>query len=220
MQDGDDGDSTMNPNFDYVFKVLLIGDSGVGKSSILMRFTDDKFEETVVSTIGVDSKPKTVEVDGSRVKLNIWDTAGQERMGFLTSSYYRGAQGIIIVFDITSSDSYSSIQNWLGEIDRYAYEAAVKILVGNKLDLASSRTVTTEKAKAYAKDLGIEYIETSAKDGTNVTEAVMHLTKQVKQKKDGQAPVQAEPPKKEGTLNLNRPPEPPKKPAKKGPCNI
>lgn len=215
----EDEDHNMNPNFDYVFKVLLIGDSGVGKSSILMRFTDDKFEETVVSTIGVDSKPKTVEVDGSRVKLNIWDTAGQERMGFLTSSYYRGAQGIIIVFDITSSDSYGSIQNWLGEIDRYAYEAAVKILVGNKLDLGSSRTVTTEKAKAYAKDLGVEYIETSAKDGTNITEAIMHLTKLVKQKKDGQAPAPVEPPKKEATLNL-APTEPPKKPAKKGPCNI
>jgi Ras-related protein Rab-1A len=209
----------MNPDFDYVFKVLLIGDSGVGKSSILMRFTEDKFEENVITTIGVDSKPKTVEIDGKRVKLNIWDTAGQERMGFLTSSYYRGAQGIIIVFDITHGDSYGSIPNWLGEIERYAYEAAVKILVGNKLDLASSRTVTTEKAKAYAKDLGIEYIETSAKTGVNITEAIMQLTKQIKQKKDGQAPALTPPkPSTLNTLDLSSPPEP-KKPPKKS-CNI
>jgi len=180
----------LNTKFEYSFKVLLIGDSGVGKSSLLMRFTTDKFDEEIVSTMhGMDAKEKDVTTaDGKTVRLSLWDTAGQERMGFLTSSYYRGAQGIIIVYDITNADSYKNIPNWLAEIERYAYNSAVKILVGNKTDLEDNRAkeVSRNRAQEYASDeLNVQYVETSAKTGENVTEAFMKLVEKIKEKKDG-----------------------------------
>jgi Ras-related protein Rab-1A len=206
--------STLNPEFDYVFKILLVGDSGVGKSSMLSRFTEDKFEDNAPTTMGVDSKPKTVTVDGKRVKLNVWDTAGQERMGFLTSSYYRGAHGIIIVFDITNANSYQNVTNWLGEIERYAYDSALKILVGNKSDL-DSREVRKEEAEAYAKnELSIDYFETSAKEGNNIEEAFLRLAEQMKKRKDGMASSSSSRPSGSNTLSLDQ--EPSKKPSKKG----
>jgi len=181
-----------------------------------MRFTEDKFDEEMVASNGIDSKAKILEVDGRRVKLNIWDTAGQERMGFLTSSYYRGAHGIIIVFDITNDESYRNVSNWLGEIERYAFDSALKILVGNKCDLSEqSRAVSTETAREYANnDLSIEYLETSAKEGTNVSEALLKLTELMKKKKDGTVESKTT---RGTTLQLN---PVPKQEKKKGFCNI
>jgi len=193
---------SLNPEFDYIFKILLVGDSGVGKSSMLSRFTEDKFEEKAPATMGVDSKPKIVTVDGKRVKLNVWDTAGQERMGFLTSSYYRGAHGIIIVFDITNAGSFQSVSNWLGEIERYAYDSALKVLVGNKSDL-SSREVKADEAQTFAKnELSVDYFETSAKEGTNIEMAFLKLAEQMKNKKDGMVNVNSSRPS--GTQTLIR----------------
>lgn len=203
----------MNPEFDYVFKTLLVGDHGVGKSAMLARFTEDKFEDNAPATMGVDAKPKTVVVDGKRVKLNVWDTAGLERMGFLTSSYYRGAHGIIIVFDVASAGSYQNIANWVGEIERYANDSALKILVGNKSDLVQ-REVKPEEAQAYAKnDLGVDYFETSAKEGVNVEEAFLRLAEQMKKRKDGMTSSSSARPSGGPTLNLDQ--EPAKKPSKK-----
>ncbi|KOB71946.1 Rab1 protein [Operophtera brumata] len=158
---------------DYLFKLLLIGDSGVGKSCLLLRFADDTYTESYISTIGVDFKIRTVELDGKTIKLQIWDTAGQERFRTITSSYYRGAHGIIIVYDCTDQDSFSNVKQWLEEIDRYACDNVNKLLVGNKCDL------TTKKVQ-YAEQLGIPFLETSAKNSTNVEQAFMTMAAEIK----------------------------------------
>ncbi|GFP80741.1 RAS-related protein ric1 [Phtheirospermum japonicum] len=148
---------------DYLFKLLLIGDSGVGKSCLLLRFADDSYLDSYISTIGVDFKIRTVEQDGKTIKLQIWDTAGQERFRTITSSYYRGAHGIIIVYDVTDQESFNNVKQWLNEIDRYASENVNKLLVGNKCDLADNRAVSYDTAKAFADEIGIPFMETSAK---------------------------------------------------------
>ncbi|KAJ2326032.1 ras GTPase, partial [Coemansia sp. RSA 2681] len=165
---------------DYLFKLLLIGDSGVGKSCLLLRFADDTYTESYISTIGVDFKIRTIELEGKTVKLQIWDTAGQERFRTITSSYYRGAHGIIVVYDITDSHSYDDVKQWLQEIDRYASEGVNKLLVGNKKDLEEARQVDYTAAKELANTLHIPFLETSAKDSTNVEEAFLTMAKQIK----------------------------------------
>lgn len=170
----------MNPEYDYLFKLLLIGDSGVGKSCLLLRFADDTYTESYISTIGVDFKIRTVEIDGKTAKLQIWDTAGQERFRTITSSYYRGAHGIIVVYDVTDTESFNNVKQWLHEIDRYASADVNKLLVGNKSDLASKRVVSTEQGKEFADSLGIDFLETSAKTSTNVEEAFLTMATQIK----------------------------------------
>ncbi|KAJ1739820.1 ras GTPase [Coemansia sp. RSA 989] len=165
---------------DYLFKLLLIGDSGVGKSCLLLRFADDTYTESYISTIGVDFKIRTIELDGKVVKLQIWDTAGQERFRTITSSYYRGAHGIIVVYDVTDSETFSNVKQWLQEIDRYASEGVNKLLVGNKSDLEDKRAVDFTEAQEFAKDLNISFLETSAKDSTNVENAFLTMAKQIK----------------------------------------
>ncbi|XP_037411253.1 GTP-binding protein YPTM2-like [Triticum dicoccoides] len=170
----------MNPEYDYLFKLLLIGDSGVGKSCLLLRFADDSYLDSYISTIGVDFKIRTVEQDGKTIKLQIWDTAGQERFRTITSSYYRGAHGIIIVYDVTDQDSFNNVKQWLNEIDRYASENVNKLLVGNKCDLADKRAVSYETAKAFADEIGIPFMETSAKNALNVEQAFMAMAASIK----------------------------------------
>jgi len=165
---------------DYLFKLLLIGDSGVGKSSLLLRFADDTYTESYISTIGVDFKIRTIELDGKTIKLQIWDTAGQERFRTITSSYYRGAHGIIVVYDVTDNESFNNVKQWLHEIDRYACENVNKLLVGNKCDLEGKRVVSTEQGKEFADGLGIEFLETSAKTSTNVEQAFLTMASQIK----------------------------------------
>lgn len=172
----------MNPEYDYLFKLLLIGDSGVGKSCLLLRFADDTYTESYISTIGVDFKIRTIELEGKTVKLQIWDTAGQERFRTITSSYYRGAHGIIVVYDVTDKDSFDSVKNWLQEIDRYAVEGVNKLLVGNKSDLVGKKVVETDTAKQMADQLGIPFLETSAKSATNVEQAFLTMAKQIKER--------------------------------------
>jgi len=150
--------------YDYLFKLLLIGDSGVGKSCLLLRFADDTYTESYISTIGVDFKIRTVDLDGKVCKLQIWDTAGQERFRTITSSYYRGAHGIIIVYDVTDLESFNNVRTWLYEIDRYASENVNKLLVGNKVDLVSKKAVETDTAKQFADSLEMPFLETSAKN--------------------------------------------------------
>mmetsp|Transcript_6486 Transcript_6486/g.27304 ORF Transcript_6486/g.27304 Transcript_6486/m.27304 type:complete len:203 (-) Transcript_6486:135-743(-) len=170
----------MNSEYDYLFKLLLIGDSGVGKSCLLLRFADDTYTESYISTIGVDFKIRTIELEGKTIKLQIWDTAGQERFRTITSSYYRGAHGIIVVFDVTDLESFNNVKQWLHEIDRYACQNVKKLLVGNKCDLASKRAVPTEQAKEFADSLGIQYLETSAKNSTNVEKAFTTMAGQIR----------------------------------------
>ncbi|ORX79867.1 small GTP-binding protein [Basidiobolus meristosporus CBS 931.73] len=170
----------MNPEYDYLFKLLLIGDSGVGKSCLLLRFADDTYTESYISTIGVDFKIRTIELEGKTIKLQIWDTAGQERFRTITSSYYRGAHGIIVVYDVTDQDTFTNVKQWLQEIERYASEGVNKLLVGNKSDLSSKRAVEYTVAEEFAKETAIPLLETSAKDSTNVEQAFLTMAKQIK----------------------------------------
>jgi len=170
----------MSADYDHLFKLLLIGDSGVGKSCLLLRFTDDTYTESYISTIGVDFKIRTIELDGKKIKLQIWDTAGQERFRTITSSYYRGAHGIIVVYDVTDMESFNNVKQWLNEIDRYACENVNKLLVGNKCDLVQKKAVQFEAAKAFADQLDIPFLETSAKNATNVEKAFLTMAAEIK----------------------------------------
>ncbi|KAL1479683.1 hypothetical protein MTO96_051655 [Rhipicephalus appendiculatus] len=172
--------TTMNPEYDYLFKLLLIGDSGVGKSCLLLRFADDTYTESYISTIGVDFKIRTIELEGKTIKLQIWDTAGQERFRTITSSYYRGAHGIIVAYDVTDQESFNNVKQWLQEIDRYACENVNKLLVGNKCDLTTKKVVDYTTAKEFADQLGIPFLETSAKNATNVEQAFMTMAAEIK----------------------------------------
>lgn len=192
----------MNPEYDYLFKLLLIGDSGVGKSCLLLRFADDTYTESYISTIGVDFKIRTIELDGKTIKLQIWDTAGQERFRTITSSYYRGAHGIIVVYDVTDQESFENVRNWLQEIERYANENVNKLLVGNKCDLTSKKVVDYTTAKELADHLGIPFLETSAKNATNVEQAFMTMAAEIKNRMQT---VPATPGVGQQSLNINKP---------------
>jgi len=179
--------------YDYLFKLLLIGDSGVGKSCLLLRFADHTYTESYISTIGVDFKIRTIDLDGKTIKLQIWDTAGQERFRTITSSYYRGAHGIIVVYDVTDSDSFNNVKQWLSEIDRYAGENVNKLLVGNKCDLVNKKAVDYETAKAFADKLEIPFLETSAKAATNVEKAFLTMAAEIKNTLATQQPINPSP---------------------------
>jgi len=172
----------MANDYDYLFKILLIGDSGVGKSCLLLRFADDTYTESYISTIGVDFKLRTIELEGKTVKLQIWDTAGQERFRTITSSYYRGAQGIIVVYDVTDQATFNNVKQWLQEIDRYACENVNKLLVGNKCDLTSKKIVDFSAGKEFADGIGIPFLETSAKNSTNVEAAFITISSEIMKK--------------------------------------
>jgi Ras-related protein Rab-1A len=211
--------SSKQRDYDYLFKLVLIGDSGVGKSCLLLRFAvrkliffgisvmlsnrratmtairtvtdlllflfqDDAFTESYISTIGVDFRFRTVKIEGKTVKLQIWDTAGQERFRTITSAYYRGADGIIMVYDVTSTESFDHVNDWLKEVNRYAAEGTAKLLVGNKSDRTSDKVVTEEQAKEFGEELGIPFLETSAKSSKNVEEAFLTMAGELIRQRD------------------------------------
>jgi len=169
----------MKRDYDYLFKLVLIGDSGVGKSCLLLRFADDNFTDSYISTIGVDFRFRTINIENKTVKLQIWDTAGQERFRTITSAYYRGADGIIMVYDVTSSESFDHVEEWLSEVDRYANENTSKLLVGNKADLIEEKQVPEDTAQRFAEKLSIPFLETSAKTATNVDAAFLTMAKEL-----------------------------------------
>eukprot|EP01111_Echinosteliopsis_oligospora_P013247 TRINITY_DN46_c1_g1_i1.p1 TRINITY_DN46_c1_g1~~TRINITY_DN46_c1_g1_i1.p1 ORF type:complete len:209 (-),score=51.29 TRINITY_DN46_c1_g1_i1:186-812(-) len=173
-----------NPEYDILLKILVIGDSGVGKSCMLLRFADNSFTDSYISTIGVDFKIRTITLEGKKIKLQIWDTAGQERFKTITTSYYRGAHGLIIVYDITSMDSFNSIKKWLVDVERFASPTVLKLIVGNKSDLAQRRAVDYKVAKKFADELNIPLIEASAKDSVNIEEAFLQLATNIKRSPD------------------------------------
>eukprot|EP00766_Chilomastix_caulleryi_P004753 gnl/Chilomastix_caulleri/607.p1 GENE.gnl/Chilomastix_caulleri/607~~gnl/Chilomastix_caulleri/607.p1 ORF type:complete len:196 (+),score=30.78 gnl/Chilomastix_caulleri/607:90-677(+) len=184
----------MLQEFDHLYKLIIIGDSGVGKSCLLLRFSEDSYIETHISTIGVDFKIKTLEVGGKTVKLQMWDTAGQERFKNICSSYYRGADGVFVVFDITNPVSFQNVANWLKEADKHGGADSVRFLIGNKSDLESARQVSREQAMALANQQGMVYMETSAKLDNGVGEAFAAVASKMMEK----AP---EPEVKEQTFN-------------------
>jgi len=163
--------------YDYIFKVLLLGNSDVGKSSLLLRFVDSLWNDTFVPTIGVDFKVKTLEINNQRVKMQIWDTAGQERFRTVISTYFRGAHGILLLYDVTNKDSFKNLENWLTEIEKNSSDKVLKILLGNKCDLSDDREISKEEGQAFAIRNGMEFMETSAKMNTNVSEAFETLGK-------------------------------------------
>jgi len=154
--------------YDYLFKVVLIGDSGVGKSNLLSRFTRNEFCLESKSTIGVEFATRTLQVEGRTVKAQIWDTAGQERYRAITSAYYRGALGALLVYDVTKPTTFENVSRWLKELRDHADSNIVIMLIGNKTDLKHLRAVATEDAQNYAEKEGLSFIETSALEATNV----------------------------------------------------
>ncbi|CAO3634270.1 ras-like protein rab [Mucor lusitanicus] len=160
--------SRRDDDYDYLFKVVLIGDSSVGKTNLLGRFTRNEFNLESKSTIGVEFATRSVEVDNKVIKAQIWDTAGQERYRAITSAYYRGAVGALLVYDISKHSTFESVSRWLKELRDHADANIVIMLVGNKSDLRHLRAVPTEEAKQFATENGLSFIETSALDATNV----------------------------------------------------
>jgi len=165
--------------YDYLFKVVLIGDSGVGKSNLLSRFTRNEFNLESKSTIGVEFATKSIKTDGKTIKAQIWDTAGQERYRAITSAYYRGAVGALLVYDISKRITYDNVVRWLKELRDHADQNIVIMLVGNKKDLRHMRQVQTEEAKEFCKQNKLFFIETSALADSNVATAYETILKEI-----------------------------------------
>ncbi|KAM4755771.1 ras-related protein Rab-13 isoform 1-T1 [Cyanocitta cristata] len=204
--------------YDHLFKLLLIGDSGVGKTCLVIRFAEDNFSSTYISTIGIDFKIRTVDIDGKKIKLQVWDTAGQERFKTITTAYYRGAVGIVLVYDITDEKSFENIQNWMKSIKEVgggilgvqggrvvgggswgscpcfplppqnASAGVERLLLGNKCDMEGKRKVQRDAAEKLAKEHGIRFFETSAKSSENVEEAFCTLARDILHKSFRKAP--------------------------------
>jgi len=165
--------------YDYLFKVVLIGDSGVGKSNLLSRFTRNEFNLESKSTIGVEFATRSIQVDNKTIKAQIWDTAGQERYRAITSAYYRGAVGALLVYDIAKHVTYENVTRWLKELRDHADNNIVIMLVGNKSDLRHLRVVPTEEAKQFAAENNLSFIETSALDASNVELAFQNILTEI-----------------------------------------
>ena len=169
--------------YDMLIKLLLIGDSGVGKSSILVRFADDSFTQSFIATIGIDFKIRTISLDGKLIKLQIWDTAGQERFKTITTAYYRGGMGILLVYDVTNEASFNSITGWVRAIEQHASDSVNKVLLGNKADtsgpLVEQRKITSEMGGQVAAQHNMNFFETSAKNNINVEEAFYSIARDI-----------------------------------------
>lgn len=167
---------------DYIIKLLLIGDSGVGKTSLLMRFAENTFTPSFITTIGIDFKVKTLIIDGKTVKLQIWDTAGQERFRAITSAYYKGAQGIILIYDVTNQHSFDQVEYWVKQIHLNSSCFLESMLVGNKADLNSEKVVASVTGKEVADQYNMRFFESSAKDGSSVDEMFLSIVNPILKK--------------------------------------
>ncbi|XP_067472594.1 ras-related protein Rab-37-like isoform X3 [Thunnus thynnus] len=173
--------NTFPYNEDLEHKTILVGDSGVGKTSLLVQFDQGKFiTGSFSATVGIGFTNKVVDVDNLKVKLQIWDTAGQERFRSVTHAYYRDAQALLLLYDITSKLSFDNIRAWLTEIHEYAQKDVVIMLLGNKSDMAAERVVKTEDGEKLAKEYGVPFMETSAKTGVNVELAFLAIARELK----------------------------------------
>lgn len=169
-----------NNYYDFVYKILLLGDSAVGKTCFLLRYADNTFSDNHISTIGLDYRLKVINIDKDKVaKIQIWDTAGQDRFKSITKNYYKGAHGIILIYDVTSVMSFNNIKNWVQQIRENATAKVEIILVGNKIDEENIRKVTTQEGERLAKDFNISFFETSAKNNVGVQEAFGFITNKI-----------------------------------------
>ncbi|XP_065155248.1 ras-related protein Rab-37-like isoform X1 [Atheta coriaria] len=169
------------------FTVMLLGDSGVGKTCLLVRFRDGLFlYGNFISTVGIDFRNKVVNVDQTRVKLQIWDTAGQERFRSVTHAYYRDAHALLLLYDVTNKTSYDNIRAWLGEIREYAQDDVVIMLIGNKADAGVDRAVRREEGERLAREYNVAFMETSAKSGQNVELAFLAIARELKFRQTGE----------------------------------
>lgn len=172
----------MSEDYDFMFKILILGDSGVGKSCILLQFTENNFSIYHVPTIGVDFKSRVINVDNKKIKLQIWDTAGQERFKTLARTYYHGAMGILITYDCSQPQTFKSVKTWLETIKLQASEHTAVALVGNKYDLGDKQ-VTDEEGRSLANELGIKFFQASAKTGLGIREAFEFLAGEIYNRK-------------------------------------
>ena len=167
-------------NTDCVYKVLLLGDSTVGKTCVLLKYTDKIFQDTHMMTIGLDYRLKTMKLqNGQDVKLQIWDTAGQDRFRSITKNYYKGSNGIILIYDVTSLKTFENVKSWVSQIHEEISDKVVIYLVGNKVDMEEERKVTTEEGQKLAEELGVPFIETSAKSGLNIDEIFNDIVERI-----------------------------------------
>eukprot|EP01017_Pseudomicrothorax_dubius_P036446 TRINITY_DN5216_c0_g1_i3.p1 TRINITY_DN5216_c0_g1~~TRINITY_DN5216_c0_g1_i3.p1 ORF type:complete len:216 (-),score=48.70 TRINITY_DN5216_c0_g1_i3:125-772(-) len=181
-------DTKENAEYDFLFKIVLVGDSGVGKSCLLLRFADDSFNENYLATIGVDFRFKTIEIDQSTVKLQMWDTAGQEKFRCITNAYYKGADAVVIVFDTNNRTSFENVSLWLDQVQEFASEEVEVILAGNKCDLQYTREVNVDEILEYSKANRLTYHEVSAKMNIKVFELFVSLSKRLIEKKLARSP--------------------------------
>ena len=167
--------------FDVKYKIMVLGESKVDKTSLIKRYTKDQFGGVYLTTVGMDFQDKIIEIEDKKVRLQIWDTAGQERFRNVTKSYFQSSQGLVLVYDITDRESFEKLNFWVDNIKNFAPENAKFILVGNKCDLANERKVSYEEGENYAKNLNIKFFEASARDGTNVNELFFYLANEIYQ---------------------------------------
>ncbi|XP_073984530.1 RAS oncogene family member RabX4 [Rhodnius prolixus] len=162
------------------YKVLVLGDSNVGKTCIVHRYCDETYYDTYISTIGIDFKQKIICVDGTPIKMQIWDTAGQERFRTLTTAYYRGAMGILLMYDVTSMESFNNLTYWLKNIEENASPEVVKVLAGNKCDATSQRVVDQEMGQKIAENYDIPFYEVSCKQNINIEKIFLTLARLIR----------------------------------------
>ena len=168
------------PKNELFYKILILGDTAVGKTCVLTRYTDNRFEKNYLSTIGIDYKLKNIKLDnGQAVKLQIWDTIGQEHFRAITKNYYKGAQGIILIYDITDRETFENVRNWITSIKSEADEKVVIVLVGNKCDFEAKRKVSKAEGEQLAKELNLSFFECSAKENKNINETFNGLVEKL-----------------------------------------
>jgi Ras-related protein Rab-11A len=165
--------------YDYLFKLIIVGDTNVGKTNIMSKYIKDQFNITSKSTIGVEFGTKILEIDNKKVKAQIWDTAGQERYKSITSAYYKGAKGAFIVYDITNKSTFESVDKWIKDLNSYGDKNLTMLLIGNKSDLEDKRIINKEEGEEKAKSFELGFIETSAYNGDNIDQAFDIMLKEV-----------------------------------------
>ena len=177
-------------NYDYIFKILLLGDSSVGKTCFLLRYSDDTFTENHISTIGLDYRFKLVNLENDKkVKLQIWDTAGQDRFRAITKNYYKGAHGIILIYDVTNITTFNNIKSWVSQIRENTTEKIKITLVGNKIDEEDLRKISFDEGQKLAAEYDLKFFETSAKKNLRVSEVFNYITEEINNhniKKEGE----------------------------------